>query len=120
MILKRKRQPRKCQGGTGAGAKIQEEPAAEKKEEVKAEKEPAAAKPPVRKGGDYRHRERGIRQIEEKHPDQELIKGRADKLQGLKVLDRIQLPEKKKDAPVASSDTQKENKGKRPQETYCV
>ncbi len=51
---------------------------------------------------------------EEKQPDQELIKGRADKLQGLKVLDRIQLPEKKKDAPVASSDTQKDNKGKRP------
>lgn len=51
---------------------------------------------------------------EEKHPEQELIKGRADKLQGLKVLDRIQLPEKKKDAPVASSDTQKDNKGKRP------
>ena len=52
--------------------------------------------------------------IEEKQPEQELIKGRADKLQGLKVLDRIQLPEKKKDAPVASSDTQKDNKGKRP------
>jgi len=51
---------------------------------------------------------------EEKQPEQELIKGRADKLQGLKVLDRIQLPEKKKDAPVASSDTQKDSKGKRP------
>ena len=51
---------------------------------------------------------------DEKQPEQELIKGRADKLQGLKVLDRIQLPEKKKDAPVASSDTQKDSKGKRP------
>lgn len=51
---------------------------------------------------------------EEKQPEQELIKGRADKLQGLKVLDRIQLPEKKKDAPVASSDTQKDKQGKRP------
>ena len=53
----------------------------------------------------------------EKMPEQELIKGRADKLQGLKVVDRIQLPvekEKKKDAPVASSDTQKDNKAKRP------
>ncbi|HEX6224414.1 MAG TPA: translation initiation factor IF-2 [Chryseolinea sp.] len=52
----------------------------------------------------------------EKQPEQELIKGRADKLQGLKVVDRIQLPvekEKKKDAPVASSDTQKD-KAKRP------
>ena len=47
----------------------------------------------------------------EKQPEQELIKARADKLQGLKVVDRIQLPvekEKKKDAPVASSDTQKD------------
>ena len=52
----------------------------------------------------------------EKQPEQELIKARADKLQGLKVVDRIQLPvekEKKKDAPVASSDTQKD-KAKRP------
>ncbi|HTE32956.1 MAG TPA: translation initiation factor IF-2 [Chryseolinea sp.] len=52
--------------------------------------------------------------VEEKQPEQELIKGRADKLQGLKVLDRITLPEKKKDAPVASSDTQKDKTGKRP------
>jgi translation initiation factor IF-2 len=50
------------------------------------------------------------------HPEQELIKAKADKLKGLKVVDKIELPvEKKKDAPVASSDTQKDNnKGKRP------
>jgi translation initiation factor IF-2 len=48
-------------------------------------------------------------------PEQELIKARADKLKGLKVVDKIELPvDKKKDAPVASSDTQKDNKGKRP------
>jgi translation initiation factor IF-2 len=48
-------------------------------------------------------------------PEQELIKAKADKLKGLKVVDKIELPvEKKKDAPVASSDTQKDNKGKRP------
>jgi translation initiation factor IF-2 len=48
-------------------------------------------------------------------PEQELIKARADKLKGLKVVDKIELPvEKKKDAPVASSDLQKDNKGKRP------
>jgi translation initiation factor IF-2 len=55
--------------------------------------------------------------VVEKQPELELIKARADKLQGLKVVDRIQLPvekEKKKDAPVASSDTQKDNKAKRP------
>ena len=48
-------------------------------------------------------------------PEQELIKARADKLKGLKVVDKIELPvDKKKDAPVASSDIQKDNKGKRP------
>jgi translation initiation factor IF-2 len=54
----------------------------------------------------------------EEKPEQELIKARADKLQGLKVVDRIELPaekEKRKDQPVASSDTSKEDrKGKRP------
>ena len=54
----------------------------------------------------------------EEKPEQELIKAKADKLQGLKVVDRIELPaekEKKKDQPVASSDTGKDDrKGKRP------
>ncbi|MBX2944362.1 MAG: translation initiation factor IF-2 [Cyclobacteriaceae bacterium] len=51
-------------------------------------------------------------------PEQEVIKARADKLQGLKVVDRIELPverEKKKDQPVASSDVSDDaKKGKRP------
>jgi translation initiation factor IF-2 len=52
--------------------------------------------------------------IAEKLPEQELIKAKADKLQGLKVVDRIELPaEKKKDQPVASSDVRNEQK-KRP------
>lgn len=47
-------------------------------------------------------------------PEQELIKARADKLKGLKVVDKIQLPvDKKKESPVASSDPNKD-KGKRP------
>jgi translation initiation factor IF-2 len=47
-------------------------------------------------------------------PEQELIKAKAEKLQGLKVVDRIELPsEKKKDQPVASSDLKDANK-KRP------
>ena len=47
-------------------------------------------------------------------PGQELIKAKAEKLQGLKVVDRIELPaEKKKDQPVASSDLKDANK-KRP------
>ncbi len=52
---------------------------------------------------------------DEKVPDQELIKAKADRLQGLKVLDRIELPaEKEKKSPVASSDIRKDNSGKRP------
>ena len=53
----------------------------------------------------------------EKQPEQELIKARADKLKGLKVVDKIDLPvekEKKKDGPVASSDIKEDRKGKRP------
>jgi translation initiation factor IF-2 len=55
--------------------------------------------------------------VVEKAPEQELelIKAKADRLKGLKVVDKIQLPvEKKKDSPVASSDTKDDRKGKRP------
>ena len=55
--------------------------------------------------------------VVEKQQEQELIKAKADKLKGLKVVDKIDLPverEKKKDQPVASSDTKEERKGKRP------
>ena len=54
---------------------------------------------------------------QEKESDQqELIKAKADKLKGLKVVDKIELPvEKKKEAPVASSSEAKDDrKGKRP------
>jgi translation initiation factor IF-2 len=55
-----------------------------------------------------------VEKVEEKPQPQEVIKATADKLQGLKVLDKIQLPtEKKKDNPVASSDV-KDDKHKRP------
>jgi translation initiation factor IF-2 len=53
----------------------------------------------------------------EKPVEQELevIKARAGKLQGLKVVDKIQLPvEKKKEQPVASSDLSKTSGQKRP------
>lgn len=56
--------------------------------------------------------------VEEKQPDvQDTIKARADKLKGLKVVDKIELPvEKKKETPVASSsaDVKDDRKGKRP------
>jgi translation initiation factor IF-2 len=55
--------------------------------------------------------------VPEKQQDQELIKAKADKLKGLKVVDKIELPaekEKKKEAPVASSDVRGDDKKKRP------
>jgi len=80
--------------------------------DAKEEKKPEPAEKPV-----AQEPEAKTEPAEEK-PEQELIKARADKLQGLKVVDRIELPaekEKKRDQPVASSDTSKdERKGKRP------
>lgn len=53
--------------------------------------------------------------VEEKQQvEQELIKAKADKLQGLKVVDKIQLPTEKKSQSVASSDVGKQNAQKRP------
>lgn len=56
--------------------------------------------------------------VPEKQPESELIKAKATKLQGLKVVDKIELPqekEKKKEQPVASSDIRKEaDRQKRP------
>ena len=43
--------------------------------------------------------------------EQELIKAKADKLQGLKVVDKIMLPTEKKNQPVASSDPSKQQQG---------
>ena len=50
----------------------------------------------------------------EEKKEQELIKAKANKLQGLKVVDRIELPEKKKDQPVASSDKREDSRKRRP------
>jgi translation initiation factor IF-2 len=53
--------------------------------------------------------------VAEKQPEQELIKARADKLKGLKVVDRIELPtEKKKESQAQQGDKQDDRKGKRP------
>lgn len=54
-------------------------------------------------------------------PESEVIKARADRLKGLKVVDKIELPvDKKKDAPVASSDTKDDRKGKRPRKRIAA
>jgi translation initiation factor IF-2 len=58
-----------------------------------------------------------VEPVVEKQPEQELIKAKADKLKGLKVVDRIELPaekEKKKEAPPAASSDKDDRKGKRP------
>ncbi|MBN8576058.1 MAG: translation initiation factor IF-2 [Cyclobacteriaceae bacterium] len=47
-------------------------------------------------------------------PELETIKAKADKLQGLKVVDKIALPVEKKKEPVASSDLKAQNQQKRP------
>jgi len=52
--------------------------------------------------------------FEPEKPEQELIKAKAEKLQGLKVLSKIELPTEKKNQPVASSDPNKTNQQKRP------
>lgn len=60
--------------------------------------------------------------IEEKLPEQELIKAKADKLKGLKVVDKIELPvdRKKETPPVASSDLKEDRKGKRPRKRIAT
>ncbi|MCU0396513.1 MAG: translation initiation factor IF-2 [Cyclobacteriaceae bacterium] len=75
----------------------------EVKEEPEVKKEEVAPQP--------------LKEIIAEKPEQEVIKAKADKLKGLKVVDRIELPvekEKKKEQPVASSDLQEDKKGKRP------
>jgi translation initiation factor IF-2 len=90
------------------------EPAPAVEEAPKKEKEIEKVEPPV-----VEKQQPPVQQqpaVQPQAPEQELIKARADKLKGLKVVDKIELPvekEKKKDAPVASSDLQKD-KGKRP------
>ena len=57
---------------------------------------------------------------EEKQPEQELIKAKADRLKGLKVVDKIELPAEKKKEPVASSDLKDDRKGKRPRKRIAT
>ncbi|MBX2897512.1 MAG: translation initiation factor IF-2 [Cyclobacteriaceae bacterium] len=52
--------------------------------------------------------------VEPTQPELETIKAKADKLQGLKVVDKIALPVEKKKEPVASSDLNKNAQQKRP------
>jgi len=59
--------------------------------------------------------------LEKQADTQDLIKAKADKLKGLKVVDKIELPvEKKKEAPVASSEVHDDRKGKRPRKRIAT
>jgi translation initiation factor IF-2 len=98
----------KVLGKIELGKKEKKKKTEEVKEEVKEEVEkpkPVAAEPvkPIEK------------EQEEEKPKQGVIKAQADKLKGLKVVDKIDLPvEKKKDQPVASSDIKEDSRKKRP------
>ncbi len=52
--------------------------------------------------------------VAEKLPEQELIKAKADKLKGLKVVDKIELPTEKKKEPQPTDQSKDDNKAKRP------
>jgi translation initiation factor IF-2 len=102
----------------------EEKPVVEKKEEVKevqppavvqeTPKEPVVVTPP-------KIVEQPPVVAEKAEPEMELIKAKADRLKGLKVVDKIELPvDKKKDSPVASSDTKDDRKGKRPRKRIAT
>ena len=77
--------------------------------EVKKEKEPTEEETAVP--------EESIAPLDVPEEDDEVIEAKAESLRGLKVIGKIELPEKKKKSqqPIASSDEQKEkNKKKRP------
>jgi translation initiation factor IF-2 len=104
---------------TTAPVKKEKEKEVEKEPEPQPEEVKAPVKPVVKAPVVEKKIEPVIEPVaEEKQPEpQELIKAKADKLKGLKVVDKIELPvekEKKKDGPVASSDIKEDRKGKRP------
>jgi translation initiation factor IF-2 len=95
--------------------KKKEEPVAPKivAEKKVTEKEKKAAEPEKKA---EKEKEKTPEPVAAAEQDLELIKAKADKLKGLKVVDRIELPvEKKKETPVASSAAQAhDDKRKRP------
>jgi translation initiation factor IF-2 len=93
------------------------EPKTEKeKEEPQPQEVVAAAPPVVEEKVVVPEPKIEVPQPIEKQPEgQETIKAKADKLKGLKVVDKIELPvEKKKEAPAVSQESKDDRKGKRP------
>ena len=94
---------------------IQEQPVEKKEVEEKEIITPVAEKETASKIEITQVIEVPAPAVVEKAPEQELIKAKAERLQGLKVVDRIELPsEKKKEQPIASSDPRSEAQKKRP------
>jgi len=82
-------------------------------EKKKVKEEPKKAQQEEKPKSEAKPEEVVEEKIEKK--EQELIKAKANKLQGLKVVDKIELPaEKKKEQPVASSDKRDEARKRRP------
>jgi translation initiation factor IF-2 len=96
-----------------------EEPIAPKVEEKPAEKaeKPEVKETPAPAKETPKAKEEPAKEPEAKEEEEnKLIEARADKLQGLKVVGKIELPKErdKKSKPVASSDDRKADKKKRP------
>ncbi|UII21917.1 translation initiation factor IF-2 [Fulvivirga ligni] len=88
-----------------------EEPKVEKKPEAKQENKVEAQEKPKEQQPEPKKEEP---KEEKAPPKQEVIEAKADKLKGLKVVGKIELPvERKRDKPVASSDDRKEQKKKK-------
>ena len=87
-------------------------------EKKKAKEEPHAEAKPL---SPTQAAQEQTQQAEEVKKEQEIIKAKASRLQGLKVVDRIQLPEeKKRDQPVASSDSRDDARKKRPRKRIAA
>ncbi len=90
------------------------EPVAEEKTKSTVEKPPEAEKPKVEKEVKEKPMKEAPVATDKEEKKEEKIEAKADSLKGLTVLGKIELPEKKKPKPVASSDENKDRKKKRP------
>ncbi len=101
--------------------KAEEKPVA-KKEEPKKEEKPAAEKkeseaPAKEKAPIVKPKTTEDSKEESKEEDKSVVQPKYEKLQGLKVLGKIELPTEQKKKPVASSDGSHEGKKKRKRKT---
>lgn len=113
-VEEKKEEAPKVEEKPQAEEKKEEPKVEEKKEEPKKEEEaPKAEEKKVDEPKKEEPKKEEPKKAEEKPADQK-IEAKADSLKGLTVLGKIELPEKKKAKPVASSDENKDRKKKRP------